>query len=217
MQNLIENKPKYNNDIFSSKIVCGCCGSFYGAKTWHSNSKYKRTIWRCNKKYSKKGNPCKTPHLYEEEIKRAFLKSVNELIANKGHILDDLKLLEDIFDTTELNKALENSVEKMNVSKEKIEKLIDENSKVSSDQIEYAKKYEKLVNKFNAEKEKYEDLCTQIQDKKSRKLKYDFFIEKLDNLNPLDEFDPILWNLMLDKMVINEDGNYEFKYDKGIF
>lgn len=74
-------------------------------------------------------------------------------MVNKGHIIDDLQLLEDIFDTTELNKALEDSVEKMNVSKEKIEKLIDENSKVSSDQVEYAKKYEKLVNSFNAEKE----------------------------------------------------------------
>lgn len=74
-------------------------------------------------------------------------------MVNKGHIIDDLQLLEDIFDTTELNEALEDSVEKMNVSKEKIEKLIDENSKVSSDQVEYAKKYEKLVNSFNAEKE----------------------------------------------------------------
>lgn len=216
VQDLLENKPRYNNDIFSSKIVCGCCGSFYGAKTWHSNSKYKRTIWRCNNKYSKKGNPCKTPHLYEEDIKKAFIDSVNKLVFNKGHIIDDLKLLEDIFDTTELNKALEDSVEKMNTSKEKIEKLIDENSKVSSDQIEYAKKYEKLVNKFNTEKEKYEDLCAQIQDKESRKLKYDFFIEKLDALNPLDEFDPILWNLMLDKMVVNEDGSFEFIYSKGI-
>ena len=216
VQDLLENKPRYNNDIFSSKIVCGCCGSFYGAKTWHSNSKYKRTICAGNNKYSKKGNPCKTPHLYEEDIKKAFIDSINKLVFNKGHIIDDLKLLEDIFDTTELNKALEDSVEKMNASKEKIEKLIDENSKVSSDQIEYAKKYEKLVNKFNTEKEKYEDLCAQIQDKESRKLKYDFFIEKLDSLPPLDKFDPILWNLMLDKMVVNEDGSFEFIYSKGI-
>lgn len=216
VQELIKNTPKNKNDIFSSKIVCGCCGSFYGAKTWHSNSKYKRTIWRCNNKYSKKGNPCKTPHLYEEDIKKAFIDSVNKLVFNKGHIIDDLKLLEDIFDTTELNKALEDSVERMNALKEKIEKLIDENSKVSSDQIEYAKKYEKLVNKFNTEKEKYEDLCAQIQDKESRKLKYDFFIEKLDSLPPLDKFDPILWNLMLDKMVVNEDGSFEFIYSKGI-
>ena len=104
----------------------------------------------------------------------------------------------------------------MNSTKENIEKLIDENSKSSQDQIEYAKKYEKLVNKFNAEKEKYEYLCTQIQDKESRKLKYDFFIEKLDSLAHLDKFDPILWNLMLDKMVVNEDGSYEFIYSKGI-
>lgn len=51
VQDLIENKPRYNNDVFSSKIVCGECGGFFGPKTWHSNSKYKRTIWRCNNKY----------------------------------------------------------------------------------------------------------------------------------------------------------------------
>ncbi|CRH92730.1 Uncharacterised protein [Chlamydia trachomatis] len=104
----------------------------------------------------------------------------------------------------------------MNSTKENIEKLIAENSKSSQDQIEYAKKYEKLVNKFNSEKEKYEDLYAQIQDKESRKLKYDFFIEKLDSLTPLDEFDPILWNLILDKMIVNADGSFEFKYSKGI-
>lgn len=211
VQDLLENKPRYNNDIFSSKIVCGCCGSFYGAKTWHSNSKYKITIWRCNNKYIKKGNPCKTPHLYEEDIKKAFINSVN-----KGHIIEDLKLLEDTFDTSSLNKELQISVDKMSSTKENIEKLIERNSKSSQDQIEYAKKYEKLVNKFNVEKEKYEELCSQIQDKESRKLKYDFFIEKLDPLKPLDVFDPILWNLMLDKMVVNEDGSFEFIYSKGI-
>lgn len=215
VQDLLENKPRYNNDIFSSKIVCGCCGLFYGAKTWHSNSKYKRTIWRCNNKYKNK-EACKTPHLYEEEIKKAFIDSVNKLVINKGHIIEDLKLLEETFDTSSLNKELQISVEKMNSTKENIEKLIEENSKSSQDQIEYAKKYENLVNKFNTEKEKYEDLCAQIQDKESRKLKYDFFIEKLNILNPLDEFDPILWNLMLDKMIVNEDGSFKFIYSKGI-
>jgi len=104
----------------------------------------------------------------------------------------------------------------MNVTKEKIEKLIEENSKVSSDQIEYARKYEKLVNDFNTEKAKYESISTQIQDKESRKLKYDFFMEKLNTLTPIEEFDPILWNLMLDKMIVHEDGSFEFEYAKGI-
>ncbi|MDO5047445.1 MAG: hypothetical protein Q4D88_02725 [Anaerococcus sp.] len=104
----------------------------------------------------------------------------------------------------------------MNTTKEEIEELIGENSTNSQDQLEYVRKYEKLVDTFNVEKEKYENLSTQIEDKKSRKLKYDFFIEKLDSLTPLDKFDPILWNLMLDKMVVNSNGGFEFIYSKGI-
>jgi hypothetical protein len=37
---------KYScGSIFSAKLVCGECGGFYGSKVWHSNSKYKCTIW----------------------------------------------------------------------------------------------------------------------------------------------------------------------------
>ncbi|MDD7305392.1 MAG: zinc ribbon domain-containing protein [Peptoniphilaceae bacterium] len=213
---MLENRPKYNHHIFSSKILCGSCGTYYGPKTWHSNTKYRRTIWRCNKKYTKKEEPCKTPHLYEENIKKAFIDSVNELIANKEHILEDLKMVEDIFDTSQLQVSLELSIDKMNACKAKIEKLIEDNSKTSQDQIEYAKKYEKLVNAFNDEKENYERLAKEISEKESRKLKYDFFIEKLNLLEPLEEFDPLLWNLMLEKMVVHEDGSFEFKYANGI-
>ncbi|WP_235860805.1 hypothetical protein [Peptoniphilus porci] len=104
----------------------------------------------------------------------------------------------------------------MNLVKKRIEKLIDENSKSSQDQVEYAKNYSKLVDIFNKEKEAYEDLSSQIQDKESRKLKYDFFINKLNTLEPIIEFEPILWNLMLNKIVVHEDGSFEFVYEKGI-
>lgn len=216
VQDLLAKNVKYKSHLFSSKIVCGKCGSFYGSKTWHSNTKYKRTVWQCNNKYKSIENPCKTPHLYENEIKEAFIKSVNELIANKGHILEDLKLIEDTFDTSALDKKLEKAIHQMNLVKKRIEKLIDENSKSSQDQVEYAKNYSKLVDIFNKEKEAYEDLSSQIQDKESRKLKYDFFINKLNTLEPIIEFEPILWNLMLNKMVVHEDGSFEFVYEKGI-
>ena len=32
-------------NCFSSKIVCGDCGRFYGSKIWHSNDKYRKIIW----------------------------------------------------------------------------------------------------------------------------------------------------------------------------
>ena len=46
--------------IFSGKIKCGECGGFFGAKAWHSTDKYRRVIYRCNKKYD--GHKCQTPH-----------------------------------------------------------------------------------------------------------------------------------------------------------
>ena len=39
-------------DIFASRLVCGECGACYGAKVWHSNSRYRRVIYRCNRKYA---------------------------------------------------------------------------------------------------------------------------------------------------------------------
>ena len=63
------------------------------------------------------------------------IDSVNKLIVNKGHIIEDLKLFEETFDTSSLNKELQILVEKMNSTKENIEKLIEENSKSSQDQI----------------------------------------------------------------------------------
>ncbi len=37
--------------IFSSKIRCGDCVSWYGSKVWHSNDKYRKVIWQCNHKF----------------------------------------------------------------------------------------------------------------------------------------------------------------------
>ena len=47
------NSEKRTNcgSSFSAKLVCGDCGEFYGLKVWHSNSKYRRTIWQCNGKF----------------------------------------------------------------------------------------------------------------------------------------------------------------------
>ena len=52
------------------------------------------------------------------------IDSVNKLIVNKCHIIEDLKLFEETFDTSNLNKELQTSVEKMNSTKENIENLI---------------------------------------------------------------------------------------------
>ncbi|WP_438839131.1 zinc ribbon domain-containing protein [Streptococcus pluranimalium] len=54
--------------MFSSKLVCGDCGHFFGSKVWHSTSKYRRVIYRCNEKYNREAK-CSTPHVTEDEVK----------------------------------------------------------------------------------------------------------------------------------------------------
>jgi len=82
----------YNGSgVFSSRIVCGDCGGIYGPKVWSSNSKYRRTIWRCNRKYASGEKVCSTPHLTEEEILQAFLVSLKQQVGNLAHIRESIQ------------------------------------------------------------------------------------------------------------------------------
>ncbi len=76
--------------IFSSKIVCGECGGWYGSKVWHSTDKYRRIIWQCNAKFKEKKH-CRTPHLTEYEIKAAFVRVMGKLTTDRAMILEELR------------------------------------------------------------------------------------------------------------------------------
>ena len=78
---------QYNSkSIFAARIICGDCGNFYGSKVWHSTSKYRRVIWRCNHKFNGVCK-CNTPHLYEDAIKEKFIFACNQLFENRDEIL----------------------------------------------------------------------------------------------------------------------------------
>ena len=71
-----ENRQHSSKSIFTSKLVCGDCGCFYGSKVWHSNTKYRKTIWQCNHKFDGDCR-CQTPHLTDEEIQQHFLSAAH--------------------------------------------------------------------------------------------------------------------------------------------
>ena len=76
-------KRKYSgNSVFGARLICEDCGGFFGAKTWNSTNKYRRTIWQCNDKF-KGENICTTPHLVEDDIKARFLTAYNSLLPSR--------------------------------------------------------------------------------------------------------------------------------------
>ena len=57
-----------SKSIFTSKLICGDCGCFYGSKVWHSTDKYRSVVWQCNNKF-KADKKCTTPHC-QSQLKR---------------------------------------------------------------------------------------------------------------------------------------------------
>ena len=66
-----------------------------GKDKWYITDKYRRVIYRCNKKYVHKGKPCSTKHLTEEEIKQIFVQTLNSLVEVKENVIADLRSLID--------------------------------------------------------------------------------------------------------------------------
>ena len=127
--------------IFASRIVCGDCGTYYGSKVWHSNSKYRRTIWQCNGKF-KGGEKCRTPHLLEENIKARFLVAFNKLLGGRNTLLEDCRIMQShLTDCSAIDTELEELRQEIEVVTELTQRCIQENAGRAQSQEEYAERY----------------------------------------------------------------------------
>ena len=107
--------------IFSSKIRCGDCGSWYGSKVWHSNDKYRKVVWQCNHKFDG-GEKCTTPHMDEETVRQLFIKALNTINREKTRILAGFEEIRDTaFETGELEAEARQLNGEMNVVAELID------------------------------------------------------------------------------------------------
>ncbi len=104
--------------VFSAKLKCGNCGEYFGSKVWHSNSKYKRTVWQCNAKF-KGESRCTTPHLYEQRIKELFLEAL-------GILMEDRETV--IADCSRIDGEAEETRNEMEVVAGMIQRLVEENA-----------------------------------------------------------------------------------------
>ena len=152
------------NDIFSAKIICGDCGGFFGAKVWHSNSKYRRVIWQCNQKFSQN---CTTPHLYEDEIKMRFLTAFASFFQQRDLVLETCQMLiDDLSDTTLLDLRIEKTSREMNAVAAVTKKHIAQNAETEQDQEEYDQKYHALVQQY----EKLQQQFTKLQQERAARI-----------------------------------------------
>lgn len=209
---------KYHSGVhaFSTKIKCGECGSWYGSKVWHSNSKYRKTIWQCNHKFDGDCR-CQTPHLTDEEIQLHFLSAANKLLATKAAVIANGREMQALlFDTTELETEQAQLLEETQVVSDMVQQAIQENARTALNQTEYQKNYDSLVQRFDRAKTRLEEVTAEIQEKQTASANMGTFLSAFEQLpDALTEFSLESWHSMVDFATVYSTDDIRFTFKNG--
>ena len=189
--------------IFSDRLICGKCGATFGSKVWHSTDPYRKVIWRCNRKYSRKDTKCPNRHLNEEKIKELFVIAVNQLVTQRSRILATYdEILAGLTDTA----ALEADLQRLELEKDgvlqRITDLIHENATTKMDQGEYNRRYDALETQRIAISEKQKRIKEKMSDKLFRKRKLEMFMSELKSAERLMSFDEQLFIRTVEQITV---------------
>ena len=201
--------------IFSSRIVCGDCGSYFGSKVWNSTSKYRRVIWQCNGKF-KGEHKCETPHLDEETIKARFVTAFNAVLDGKDNILEDCRLMQaTLTDCAGIDAEIESLLEEIDVVTELTKRCIAENSQTAQNQEEYTARYNGFVERYEKAKAQLEQLRATKTVREAQTEVIGAFMFEIQELDALTEFDEKLWLTVIDTVTVHADGRLTFKFQGG--
>ncbi|HFI0594597.1 TPA: recombinase family protein [Streptococcus suis] len=216
VQQVLDNKGrKSSTTIFSTKLVCGDCGHFFGSKVWHSTSKYRRVIYRCNEKYNG-SSKCSTPHVTEEEVKQWFVLAVNQVIDNRFEVIDNLSVLLSIGSLEVIDEQIKILETEAEVVSQLVANLVSENAIIRQDQDKYLKKYNQLTSKYEGIVQEIESLELQRMKKTKRNKELQDFMETLNKQEGLlTDFDELLWETMVESITINLEKKIIFKFKNG--
>lgn len=200
-----ENNRRRSTSIFSSKLICGDCGSFYGSKVWHSTSKYRRTVWRCNHKYDN-GEKCETPNLTEDEIKEIFIKATNQLVEMKDEVIRNYEEMKEmLFGTADLETEQGKLEDELNEVAGLIEDCINENARIALDQAEYEKRYNGLVGRFDKTNSRLEEIKKQITERQARGQQIEMFLKELEKVGVVKQFDDELFISLVESIEVGRE------------
>ena len=185
---------------------------------WHSTDKYRRVIYRCNKKYAHKGKPCGTRHLTEAEIKQIFVKALNSLVEVKEKVIVELRsLIGSVCQLEELTEERNRIEQELGVLAEQLEMLIRENARVAQDQTAYLKQENEIRARYLEKQGRLARLDEQIAERESKRKTLESIIQVVYGINGEQvEFDEELWSGLLEHIVVKEGGAAVVVFKGGI-
>ncbi|HRS65805.1 MAG TPA: recombinase family protein [Spirochaetia bacterium] len=201
---------------FSTRLVCGDCGGFYGSKVWHSNDKYRRVIWQCNSKF-KNGEKCTTPHMTEDDIKSRFIAAWNGLQDIRDEVIIECRLaIADLFDSVAIDEEIAAKNSEAEVLIEMNRKHIAENATAAQNQKAYKKRQDELVTKYNDVSKRITELKAEKEARKKQHTVLTAFVDTMERQHgTLTEFSESLWLAIVEKATVYADGRLVFTLMNG--
>lgn len=161
---------------------------------------------------------CATPHLYEEDIKRLFLKAVAQLTEDRELLLETCWMIHDKYlntDAIDAERATLN--DEVEIVSGLTKKLIAENATIAIPQDEYNRKYDALVERYHAAQDQLDELQKLRITRSFQADVLECFMFEIKTINtslPL-EFTDRFWNNLIDRVTVYHDGQMVFRFKNG--
>ncbi|MCJ7854852.1 recombinase family protein [Lachnospiraceae bacterium NSJ-143] len=221
---MAENKSKYSNKYaFSTKVICGECGSIYHRRGWNGKNDKRHIVWQCKesvrndkKKVSAFGETigCDNKGIHETILEGCFLNALNSLVLNKQNVSKIIKsivyrAINQAKDNTNEIKLLKASIEKIEAKKGKLIDLY-VTERITREQFDfndkqYSTQLEGLftsLNKLESENKSNNDLKGKLSE-----------IDNLvDSICCCDEFSEEVCKKILDKVIVYSRDRIDFYF-----
>lgn len=208
---------KFYDSPFTGKIICGDCGAYYGHCIWHSNSKYAKNIWLCNKKHTRKAK-CASPKIEDKDIEAAFALVTSRLLVQRNNYVEEYEesFIPMLGDISELEKKLQTLSNEFSELVKQAESLIDENAKKAQEQAGFTKHFNELEEQMKQKKVAMEATEKEISDTLQRKENTRVFLEGLKSLElNTGRFDTAAWHRLVDYTKVMPDKTIIFRLRDG--
>ena len=179
------------NKLFSKRIRCADCGSWYGPVTWAPYTPYEKIVWRCNKKYAKGKEHCEPPAVTEDEMKAAFISALNHYLSHKDQILASLqKTVNEVYSDKGIRAEADELVKEIRV----VEILL---------KTANPKEVDGLNERLDIAESRLEELQQELENLRLRKVEMKEYMSRLAGQKKLvTEFDEDLWYSLVDFMTV---------------
>ena len=198
---------------FSCLLECGFCGANLSRRRWHSNSKYKKTIWQCVKATKEGKRFCPdSKGIPEQVIEEAFVESYRMLCRDNKDVLEEfLKHTEKALGENSAKDQLNKLQKKIDNLSYKRKKLLDNYLNGIVEQDIYEETDVSLKTDLSNAKAKLEYLQQQADEESSLQRRIADFKKALSQNEVLEEFDRGIFESIIEKVIV---GGYDENGEK---